>query len=658
MKPHRRSSIILELPPLSAALTKFLDAVAITDSHSNDYIQKTQNQIAELRTLLVQCTELADKECQIINKYLHKKVPIPEYLVPRLIFARKKYRELFIKYHRYKNDLYAKTSINVSQLIVFLETATKIGAPLMFKIKEFKNSVNIRNDPKLIEFERKIKALEFYIKRKNEYTIPLVTSEQLYEEIKEAKTKYDPVLDYVPPNRFDDAFMAYAIRNKLVIKFQQLIQQMPSFGSSFSNLNKVEKKRKKTVRTIPSVRIEPNTLENEFNDLDIDIMSYEANDNNVILNDTTMQEKYDFRDFDMFVQFFAISLGQNEKIDKKTFSVIRCSAIRVLFDLYYAENDNVMLGKPCSKEFIRKCQIAQQLTPSELNISSEVFGDIYKNVPMWKISSGIQPFLEASDHIFIAQFYVNPLDISAKMYQAMKSLERAAKGFAFTTQKQKGRDFNMNSVDLSFDDLFSMLIPAFTLRPFVCPSRMKIFLSLFSDLKISQILDYAKVSTCAMIDHVEEIEIPPESIETDKDEKIQMEKNNNSKDINEINNKEYSIEFYGNDECIEKNSNNEEENIESKDDNVNNTKEIKLNNEEENIESKDDNVNNAKVVNLGNEEEITDEKKIISNDEEVKVYNNEETINKETKTNNKNDDENYLNNEEEVDNDEDIFIKE
>ena len=225
MKPHRRSSIILELPPLSAALTKFLDAVAITDSHSNDYIQKTQNQIAELRTLLVQCTELADKECQIINKYLHKKVPIPEYLVPRLIFARKKYRELFIKYHRYKNDLYAKTSINVSQLIVFLETATKIGAPLMFKIKEFKNSVNI--------------------KRKNEYTIPLVTSEQLYEEIKEAKTKYDPVLDYVPPNRFDDAFMAYAIRNKLVIKFQQLIQQMPSFGSSFSNLNKVEKKRKK-----------------------------------------------------------------------------------------------------------------------------------------------------------------------------------------------------------------------------------------------------------------------------------------------------------------------------------------------------------------------------------------------------------------------------
>ena len=83
MKPHRRSSIILELPPLSAALTKFLDAVAITDSHSNDYIQKTQNQIAELRTLLVQCTELADKECQIINKYLHKKVPIPEYLVPR-----------------------------------------------------------------------------------------------------------------------------------------------------------------------------------------------------------------------------------------------------------------------------------------------------------------------------------------------------------------------------------------------------------------------------------------------------------------------------------------------------------------------------------------------------------------------------------------------
>ncbi|KAH0789409.1 hypothetical protein GPJ56_006686 [Histomonas meleagridis] len=704
-----------------------------------------------------------------------------------------------------------------------------MNAPIQFKYEQFLQTIQLSNNKDISKYERRIKSLNFYLKRTIRYTLPEVTSAELLQELNKVSADVDMSLEYVPPNSFDDLFMAYSIRNKLIIKFQQLAKQMPQFGSTFSNKksnksikrtssgnniksrkNSIEDGKKKeineeqkegdekteetikdeenenikteeTIKDVESdkdkteeivkdveseekdkaeevvenienekengkteeiaqnieneekenvkaeenvesennenesneeetkennvneendkqtiqeeeekkemeteekveekteehknetkeeienvnseeekdekleeeeeeeneiitseeqVKSEDKTSENETeheeeettneaehkeeitidetqqneteaeaeheeenetkseekeiskeeeteheakqeneinseetesepkeesNETNTEETEFESKDesnetkceeketnheevqsaeeehetkheeedkkesvedesNSELLhinndNDNEEEEdidaellkhKYDFRDFDVFVQFFFISLQQGGKIDKKSFIVIRCACIRVLFDIYYADNDNIMLSEPCTPDFIKKCEIAQQLTPSQLSISSEIFGDLYKNVPMWKISSGTQPFFEASDHIFMAQLMINPLDIAAKMFQAMKSLERAAKGFAYTTQKQKGKDVGLDVIDLSFDDLFSMLIPAFTLRPFVCPDAIKRFLSLFADLKISATLDYAKVSTCALIDHVEEIEI-------------------------------------------------------------------------------------------------------------------------------------------------------
>ncbi|OHT13061.1 hypothetical protein TRFO_03485 [Tritrichomonas foetus] len=522
---RRRRFSVIEIPPIDGSLSKFLDAASLVSKNVENIILQMKSQHRNLLSLLQENIRLADFERKLLNSYHKKRLdPIP-FLVHHLTFARNKYFNYFLKMHRYKNDKYAVNTGIISQMAVFLDKCVHQVAPVYFKYDKFVEFIDINNDPKYKKMNFKFQALYSYIRSsRNRTQLEIVTADMLYTELQQTAELVDPTLLYISPNPFDDIFYVYTMRSGLIGKFQQLLMTMPQIGSIHDlKEKKDEKSQRHQIEMLnQSDDIEKTLLNGNNLEMDYDDSAHTSpifNENllepcpdemsevsqvstvSTFLSEDIMEAPVNFNDFDTFVQFFFISLGKGAAVDKNSFIVMRCAAIRFLFDLYYIENSAVLYGSPCSHKYINQCKQILEQTPKSMEISNTIFGEPLCNEPMRAIMLGNSSFFEASEILYMCQFLVNPLDISASIYDVMKILERSAKVFAMI---QLGDDANSDAFDLSFDDIFSLLVPTFAFMPFICPNATSRFLNLFQNLKISQTLDYAKVSLCAVIDHIKE----------------------------------------------------------------------------------------------------------------------------------------------------------
>ena len=106
-------------------------------------------------------------------------------------------------------------------------------------------------------------------------------------------------------------------------------------------------------------------------------------------------------------------------------------------------------------------------------------------------------FQEAISTLFLIHFLNNPLDISFQIYKFIKIIENEALSFS--------KHFS-NEFLLCFDDIFSLSLPTFSIYPLIHSNFLEIFLNLFSNLKLSPILDYSLITLKSIISHINELE--------------------------------------------------------------------------------------------------------------------------------------------------------
>ena len=344
--------------------------------------------------------------------------------------------------------------------------------------------------------------------------LKLINVEDLLKCLNEISKNVDESLNYISPNLFDDLFLEFAIQTGLIKKFHQLIEKMPKFG--------LKKDIKNPNLFIPKPNLILKPIKKTFiNDGDINFEDFTDTDSTSSLQNTEIFDKpiiqtlslisvappvvfqdepieilekvnsINFKDFNSFVQFFFVSLDPHSSTDKKKFIVMRCSSIRILFDLYYLENYSVLFGSICSKKFLQNCKNICEMTPKDLNINNIIIN--INDIKMKDLIKFSNDFQLALLQFSLIDFYNNPLDISKQMFQALKNIEKGLESLSNTLKN------NISVLNLSFDDIFSMILPVYAINPSSSPVSLQRFLNLFQDLKLSQSLEYANISLKAIL---------------------------------------------------------------------------------------------------------------------------------------------------------------
>ena len=296
-------------------------------------------------------------------------------------------------------------------------------------------------------------------------------------------------------------FMDFAIQSKLIGKFEQLIAAMPCVGGA----TKSEKKKRENVDVAPATLTEKNSpAVTQFSFIDNSVLITEEPALEIEDHDDPFEhvsKAVDFRDFDLFAQFFFLSLGGGPTNDKREFIVMRCAAIRVLFDWYYIKNEGVLSGPLCSPGFLERSQETLALTPRDLRVSELTIGEPMASMSMNDIVLGNAHLTKCLHHCALVPLFVNPMDMAYYFFLGMREVERAATIFAIG---QLGDQVNSLTFELGYDDLFSLFMSVFALLPIPNPLALRSFLDLFKNLALPQPLDYALVSAKAAIDHLNE----------------------------------------------------------------------------------------------------------------------------------------------------------
>jgi len=499
-----RSIQVLEFPPLESKLVKFMEAIPLSDSNYKKHLSLMEDQIKYLKEISEALLSKRDKESDILQKARvssQKKLKTTNRL---LLFARSKYHRIFAKYHQCIYDHYNSCVISINSILSFLNKSLDICAPVKFEFDGFKETLKFPDLPLIQKMEMKIKSLTSYVNNLSMHPCQnTINTEVLNHAMDEASKKVNEVLNYAPPNSFDELFYSFAQQTGLIKKFHQLISKMPSFPSSPPKskpplLKPPPIPRSQSPVTIPAELSSDSSSLNDSECFDKALLS--KIDLASIAPPISFQEEiqdpfdnlssFNFKDFNSFVQFFFVALDSNPIVDKKRFTVMRCASIRILFDLYFIQNYSVLFGALCSKKFIENCHRVREMTPKALNINPTIIGNHNMDIPMVKIIESNHDLMDSIEMMFTSQFYCNPLDMAEQFHKGIKAIERGIR-----TISNQPQCF----LDLSFDDLFSIVLPIYSSKPCASPPALHRFLSLFQDLKLSTSLEYSNVSLKALI---------------------------------------------------------------------------------------------------------------------------------------------------------------
>lgn len=488
----------VDLPAMGGKLINFFFALPPSSKEVENHFKTMTEQAQCLCELFQSIIDKIEGERSAIADASEINITANCCVPNKVLWAQKKYKRVFIKYHEAKQQRLTERHQEVTQVLCFLRAALTARAPVMFRLDDFIKTVSIDEDPVLRAFEWKMMALVNYIKKN---TIPKKDHKQwmdeLHEALREASKDVIMSIEYSPMGRFDDLFLEWTLQKQLIKKFDQLIESMPHIGRTKHT------KKEKPEPTAQRPRERRLTTPDDFSLIDESVFS-----NDIGITEIEPEPKDDpfanlpksvnFSEFDKFAHFFYMCLGGNQ-MNKRDFIVMRCAAIRILFDRYFQENDAIMGSEPSSQAYLDRCQEILSSTPTELEMSKVIFGELICNEAIGNIMKGNALYYSACAYISIAEMMTNPLDMSYYLFLAMKETETASRLYAMVQVGDKAAD---KGFDLGFDDIFSMFMPAFALCPLVSPNSVARFLDLFKNLKISQNLDYARVSAHASILHI------------------------------------------------------------------------------------------------------------------------------------------------------------
>lgn len=501
--------------PIGPNEVKYLDVIIPQGLKPEQSQQINALNIQDLTRLFKTVADRAIHERKLIQESASRKIEKIPFLPNHIIYLRHKYLIMYSKLHKYIFEKLRGYIRSIRAIIEFIQESEKLNTTCTFNYESFEKDMDLKNDPNIKSMQWRIEALKEYIGiHIKDTTIPKVTAEELYTLLTQTLNEVVVNNEYVPPNNFDEMFYIYAMQTGLIKKFDQLVRQMPQYGNEDMNVH-IQAVEKGPIEIPEEIEFSENektlshSASDNFDKLDLSLLgSPQKKTNSLSLAPEIENQavtKYDFKDFNNFVQFFCMLLCQFGTIDEQRFLIMRCASIRILFDRYYAKNSSILIGEGITDPtLIEQFNHQRNLKIGDLSkyMTAFKFPDTLSEIPFIGAIGANLSYIEALSDVLKCQFMVNPLDISYLMFKALKNLEKVALELYQTIK----RDFKpVKGFFIAFDDLFSLMLPVFATQPFASPTAFKHFLEIFADLHLSTSLDHARITTTAIVDYYYEL---------------------------------------------------------------------------------------------------------------------------------------------------------
>lgn len=508
---EKKSFGILDLPPISPQLSLFLIAQPPHTTKAANFLNQMQQYLKKIKTLHEHLIDTMNTETNIVTDHRLEKKLKNVYLLPHIAWARAKYKSTCAKYHRKKQYNDAVLSKLVTQLYLFLEQSVLLEAPFSFDYDGFYDKYFKHEDPELRRLKFKIDSLLSYVRNNAKVSrIPDVRDRRLLRSLKKAAEQVNEKDHWVPMTEFDNDFYWYLVRTDLITHFDELLESMPVPQGHVAEPVEEEEEDQEALKCSWEDRFNSPCTREIMNKLgsfrrrmtDVPVHDCMLDDSGIVdpvmpFDELCKTERATFENFDMFVNFFFTTVAGSQA-PQQEYVVIRCACIRFLFDLYYAKYPMVLTSEPASKSFVEKCVKITRLSPKSLKMSEKAVSPDKYIKSMKTIIEQNEPFKNACRSVLATQFAVNPLDIAAEMNECIRNVQNGVEHVKTSRYKTQ---------DMSFDDLFTFLLPVFAYTPYPSPKAVRSFLMMFGDLKMSMSLDYAITHLTGLIDQIPLLEL-------------------------------------------------------------------------------------------------------------------------------------------------------
>ena len=545
----------LELPIASNDVISFIDAVPLIESQKLPALIKLNEDISFLEELKTTYLINIYREINAIMENSQNQFIDFKTNQNSLIFARKKYQKLFFKYHKIRLSKFNNHLKVIKELINYLKECRDNKIPVSFIKEQFLIQYSLEDDKELLRYSWKIVRISTWAKNNLSLQLSQVTPLQLISMLLKQAENVDENIEYIKMNDFDEMLFEYVKQTGLIDKFEIIVKKMPLFNikqdnqlfkTNYETLNDfstfLQSEEKENVENFifnhsdffqSLLTKDGNNLDeldqlNSFKDLQniknqfernlnfnemvvssSSFYDYHCSNTNLTVNFIPpplvfdVDESYNYiettfslAEFDSFVKFFFAILDSTDLMDnKKNFIVMKCALIRILFHLYFQQNYKLFYGNYERRNFLLSCEEIIHMIPFDLGINDQIFKNTsfetmeIKDILTFNNNSF---FLNAINSFTLFQFYDNPLDIAFLCYSIIKDIKDGLQILLKTK----------NTIELSFDDLFSFFISCLSMNSLTIPLHLHKFMNSFDDIKMSDPLIHSKTCLTASIKHL------------------------------------------------------------------------------------------------------------------------------------------------------------
>ena len=448
---------------------------------------------------------------------------------PQVNFCLKKIKKIENDLQKIHETYYSGVASQVSKIICFFSECEQKGFLPLCDVEKLTSTID-KMSYQSRSVKRKFRELEFYSSYINSHNfvhrLPAVPIEHVIPLISDVAKYSELTYHYTKPNIFDTFYSDYIITSGKKNLFLDAVDKLitPPAPEQVQQTSTPTKKKQLKVFIGDSVKVvkqnDENTESSEIQPEPVSlpqdkelkeddkpkeqIIDTKTQKNEQIINSTFFQNFINQQS-----DFFDLSTRE-ERI------VVDCAITRLLFDLYYSrfptlifpyKSENELDPKFAEDELLiqKNCELLRVLSPKKLQTRPDLFPpDLYDKsfLEIHKISSEIRETVRVISSLC---FYINPLDILAETFHALKHVEN----FVLSNSESK------ESHSMSFDDFFGIFFPVFSIEPPGNCSIMLAFMEIFGKLNYSMPFQFAYAiltSTISFIRDFDESKLSAEQI--------------------------------------------------------------------------------------------------------------------------------------------------
>ena len=454
----------------------------------------------EKKVKLRQSQQTKEELSKLFNLYTEKSISLVKANVPHstpeemkinqpcVNFCLKKVKKLEQTLQSIHETYYSGVATQVSRIICFFTECEAKGFIPVCDVEKLNNHVTDMSF-KSRSVKQVFQKLNYFIAFINSHIfvprLPEVPLYHLQPLIADVAQYSDLTYRYTKPNLFDTFYADFIVTSG---KKQMFLDALGRILSCPENVSSSHPRSRRNVHIISDdIEHDRSTPEHVPNQSDTESEKSKPRRKNS--ENTQICDVVDMKFFHNFINqqidFFELT-KKEEKI------VVECAVTRMIFDLYYIKYPTFLI--PFTKEseldekyhktdlkILKNCMRIREMSPKQLQAREDLFPPDQYVIPFTEICQQSIHIKESVKHISTLSFYVNPLDIVAASFHALKSVENYVLSQSKTT----------DASNMSFDDFFGLFFPVFAIDPPPNCSILLEFIDMFGKMNYSMPFQFA-----------------------------------------------------------------------------------------------------------------------------------------------------------------------